>query len=144
MPNLDNLDNALKKVPDEDWELLFGFIPQIEANQHFGEIEAGKMHSSQGVLFPYWKAEKLVENFTNFVNGLDILPEFDWQSWIKGLEYLDGTTDDIETFKLSECCMLLTQIFRTNRFTEGYLIRRFEDKTMAEILKRMKSIIENR
>lgn len=129
-------------MENTDWNKLFDLIPEIEHTTYFGKTVFPEK-SQDGVMnAPYVNENQLVSRFRNIVAELGITPDFDWMAWEEGkdlLNYEDTNYSELDTETL---CKLLTVIIRADRFAEGYLVSKFRDGTVLNIVNGLKNIIK--
>ncbi|MFD2573642.1 DUF6508 domain-containing protein [Spirosoma soli] len=138
MIELEQLAEHLKSIKPNDWNKLFGLIPEIESTEKFGEVRGGNKLPDGSMTMPYWSSGEIVDKFFYAVNDLDIVPIYNWISWKAGKSLLDNKNTDYATLDIETLCRLLTIIIRADRFSDGYLVGMFENGVMLSIIKAMK------
>ncbi len=133
MVRLEDFEAHLKHISDEDWNVLFQFIPRIESADTFGVIK------QDSPLFLQVIPSKIVNQVMDHLKQMQLFPVFEWILWRDGRQLAYDTRANLSEIPLKELCMLLTVIFRLDRFNEGFLVSRFEDGTMLRILKEIRS-----
>ena len=139
---LKDLRKHLKTIKNEDWQLLFDTIPIIEQTEEFGKVEGGDLLENGSRTFPHWRSPAIVMKVYNLIGELDIAPIYNWTKWEKGSKILNSSNTVYKDLDIVTLCKLLTAIVRLDRFSDGYLISRFEDGTMLKILKALKYNID--
>ncbi|GAB3981430.1 hypothetical protein GCM10028806_50960 [Spirosoma terrae] len=138
MIQLDQLTEHLNRIEPNDWNKLFGLIPEIEATETFGEVRGGDTLPDGSIAMPYWSSAKIVDKFLHAVNDLDVVPVYNWTSWKEGKSLLDDNSTDYNTLPIETLCKLLTIIIRADRFSDGYLVGMFANGKMLKIIKAIK------
>ena len=77
----------------------------------------------------------LVGDFFRIVHELEIIPVFAWMKWKEGESLLKDPDADYAVLPAATLCKLLTVIFRTDRFSEGFLVSCFEEGIILRILR---------
>lgn len=135
MKELEGFEGHLDQIKEEEWKELFDLIPEIERTKNFGETVFPEK-SSQGVQsFPFVNQSQIVTRFVDVIRKLEITPVFDWMEWSEGKSMLEHKETDYHNLDTVTLCKLLTVILRADRFAEGYLVGRFNDGTLLDILK---------
>lgn len=134
----ENIIYHIKTLSKDDWERLFVLIPIIESTDNFiegGGIEEDEYDPNSFKITPVQSA-KVVRDFEKVVYDLKLVIDFDWGSWDEGREI--ASTGDYENLDTVTLLKLLTAFIRNNRFRDGALASRFEDKSIENILKELK------
>jgi len=129
MVQLDNFETYLESISKENWNKLFELIPKIEAADTYGIIE------QESPLFLKVKHCAIVDNVMSQLQSMDLFPLFEWILWKNGQKIINDYSFDLTLLSLKELCMLLTIIYRLDEFNEGFLVSKFEDGMMLNILK---------
>lgn len=142
MADLENISVHLKKLSKKDWEKLFALIPIIESTEHF--IEGGGLVESkkdpESFTITSIIESKVVYDFEHIMYEFDLVIPFNWSKWDRGREIVKkGNYVNLDTLTLLK---ILTAFIRNNRFCDGALAARFEDRTIEKILKELKKNIE--
>jgi len=122
-------------------EKLFALIPQIESIKEFskgGDIIEDKNDADCYTITPEFD-DPIVFLFLDIMEELDLIIPFDWPAWDEGKEIVEkGNFSNLDTVTLLKT---LTSFIRNNRFCDGLLAGRFEDRTIEKILKELKKNI---
>jgi hypothetical protein len=138
---LENISAHLKKLSADNWEKLFALIPRIESIKEFStggdSIEDTDDPGSYNITPEY--DDPIVFLFLDIMQELDLIIHFDWPSWDEGREIVKkGNYSNLDTVTLLK---IMTAFIRNNRFCDGALAARFEDRTIEKILKELKKNI---
>ncbi len=135
MSTLKELERHLASIPAEKWIKLFDLIPRMENATSLGKVRGGEPIDDQTFSTHYWEPSMIVGDFFRIVHELDIIPVFDWMNWKEGGALLKDPGTDYAALPAVTLCKLLTVIFRTERFSEGFLAFCFEEGVILRILK---------
>ncbi len=94
-----------------------------------GKDENGIFH------MPFWIENQVVSEFRELAHELQVIKDFDWQSWNEGREMLNNPSFDYNAVDLETKRRLITYLVRNDRFNEGTLISAFESGVVLKILK---------
>ena len=133
-----NIEKHLADISKADWRSLFDFIGQLQKQNGFGKWDEGSVMDGIG-LIPSMKPDEIVTRIYSRLHELRILVVFDWMKWDEGNAALSDKDFNFESFDLISLCKLLTVIERRDRFSEGFLVRKFEDGTVLKIFKAIKN-----
>ena len=138
---LKNLEQHLKTIPKDDWAKLFDLFPIIEKTEAFstgGDLVEDENDPDNCFITPINEA-KIVFDFIKIMEELDLIFGFDWSSWDYGSNIVEkGEYSNLDSVTLLK---ILNAFIRNNRFCEGALAGRFEDKSIETILKELKKNI---
>lgn len=129
MIELEHFEKYLNSITKEEWKGLFILIPEIESTDTFGIIE------QESPLFFKVKNTEIVDRVMLVLESMKLFPLFEWIAWKDGQKRINDPQVDLSQFTTKENCMLLTVIFRLDKFNEGFLVSKFEDGTMLRIIK---------
>lgn len=142
METVDAFENHLEKLSYKDWEKLFELIPQIESCEKFitgGGIVEDEDDPDSFIITPII-VTKIVLDFERIMDELELVIPFNWPSWDIGREIVKtGVYNNLDSITLLK---LLTAFIRNNRFCDGALAARFEDKSIEKILIELKKNID--
>lgn len=136
MVQLENFNTYLESISSSDWNQLFDLIPRIESADTFGIIE------QESPLFLKVIQRPIVDEVMSRLKSMDLFPFFEWIVWKEGQKIINDPSFDLNQLSLKELCMLLTIIYRLDEFNEGFLVSKFEDGTMLNILKTLELKME--
>jgi len=141
--NLKNISFTVKKLSKNDWNKLFALIPKIEKTKNF--IESGGIvkdpKDSESFMITPVIEKNIVWDLESVLNDLDLLIAFDWAKWEEGREIANKQKfENQDTITLLK---LISAFIRNNRFCDGALAARFEDRSIEKILKQIKKNREN-
>ncbi len=141
---IENISSHLKTLPENDWEKLFVLIPQIELIKEFskgGEIIEDTNDPDSYTITPEFD-DPIVFLFCDIMEELDLIIPFAWSTWDEGREIVGkGNYSNLDTITLLK---ILTSFIRNNRFCDGALAARFEDRSIEKILREIKKNIERK
>ena len=141
MIELKDFRNHIDKVPTVDWDTLFSIIPRIESSESFGEWETFEKDADGVTQFPFMNDSDLVLDFEDIMYKLKLVVVFDWGKWDEGKSIVEkGEYEKLDTITL---LMLLTTFIGANRFNEGYLVSKFEDGAVLDVLRELRKNIVN-
>ena len=133
----------IKKLSENDWGKLFALTPKIESTKEFvkgGEIIEDDNDPESFVITPIIE-DKVVWDFECIMYELDLVIDFNWPHWDDGREIVGkGNYSNLDTITLLK---ILTSFIRNNRFCDGALAERFEDRTIEKILRLIEDNIKN-
>jgi len=141
--NLETISSKIEKLSKDDWEKLFILIPKIENTKNF--IESGGIikdpnNPNRFMITPIIE-RSIVWDVEDVLDKLDLLVAFEWSKWNKGKEIIAKQSfENLDTITLLK---LISVFIRNNRFCDGVLAKRFEDKSIERILKQIKKNIKN-
>ena len=140
---LESIPTIINELSKSEWDRLFKLIPQIERTENFA-TKGGFAKDSENLknfkIMPsvenqiVWEVEKVLDE-------LNLLIIFDWADWGEGkriAEKQDYNNRDTVTL-----LKLISAFIRNNRFCDGVLAERFEDRSIEKILKQIKKNVEN-
>lgn len=139
---LNDIASHIKTLSENDWEKLFSLIPAIESTEKFvvgGGLIEDKNDSYSFIITPVHEA-KVVGDFGQIMYDLNLVIDFDWGSWDEGRILADN--ESFENLDSITLLKLLTAFIRNNRFRDGALASRFEDKSITKILVQLKKNIK--
>lgn len=143
MATIDDTLKQLNSLSKDDWAKLFNLIPKIEETDSFGKMAGGDEISPGTVEMPYWDWSDITQSFVKTAYELKLVLNFDWGEWPEGKAILQNKSQDFDSLDLVTLCKLITTIIRADRFNDGYLISRFENGTVLNIIKAIKRNREN-
>jgi hypothetical protein len=137
----------ISKVIDElslkDWERLFKLIPEMEKTKDF--IKGGGIiddpNDPEGFMITPIVEADIVQVFEKTLYDLSLIIDFNWPGWDEGRTIADD--QDFENKDTVTLLKLFTAFVRNNRFCDGVLAQKFEDRTIEKILKQIKKNIES-
>ncbi|GGB77418.1 hypothetical protein GCM10007424_16850 [Flavobacterium suaedae] len=144
MIELKDFSKHLNSIKYEKWQLLFDTIPVIEQTEEFGKVQGGDLLEDGSITFPYWSSAEIVDKVFDLISDLNIAPAYNWMKWKEGSRMLNSNTIVYKDLDIITLCKFLTILIRMDRFNEGYLISRFKDGTMLNIVKAIKYKVNNR
>lgn len=141
--NLKNISSHISRLSKDDWEKLYALIPEIEKTKNFiksGGLIEDPNDPNSFIITPVIE-KKIVWDLENILNELDLLIAFNWSNWDEGREI--ASNQDFENRDTITLLKLISAFIRNNRFCDGALAARFEDRSIEKILKQIKKNIEN-
>jgi hypothetical protein len=138
MANKSENNEKVRALTQVEWQLLFNLIPEIEATEHFAEIEEGKTLEDGTFELPYFQPVEIVGDLIDIVISLDLIPGWNWVDWEEGDDILSEVEPNYSKHKIITLCKLLIMIIRADEFDEGFLVENLEDGTVLNILKALK------
>ncbi len=138
----EDISGAIKKLSKEEWKKLFDLIPEIEKTEKFtkgGGVVKEPDNPDVYIINPVIE-KKIVWDFRNIMNELDLLIDFDWMDWDEGREI--ASNQDFEGRDTITLLKLISAFIRNDHFCEGALAARFEERSIEKILKQIKKNIE--
>ena len=142
--DIKNISSHLNKLSNRDWEKLFSLIPQIEETEKFikgGGLIEDVNDPNSFIITPIIEI-KIVHDFQKVLAKLGLIINFDWSGWDEGR--IIAKKMNFENLDTVTLLKLLTAFVRNNRFCDGALAARFEDRTIEKILKEVKKNIERK
>lgn len=121
----------------DDWSMLTSLVDRIRNHQgSFGERVPPRRIDENRMAMGYCVTGELVGEASKFLysHGF-VLAGFDWAHWGHGRTLLSGeNTSAISDLTAEETLGLITMIVRSDRFSEGALLRAFDSGTMPRLL----------
>ena len=133
----------LDGISQADWDSLFELLPEIKSTKIFGELIEPKKQENGSYTFPYWNSASIVDRTLDRIDDLDLTPNFDWMHWNEGVEILSTENFNYSTLDKITLCKLLTCIIRLERFCDGNIVHKFEDRTVEKILENLQVKLSN-
>jgi len=142
--DLKNISLTIKRISKKDWEKLFKLIPVIEKTKDF--VESGGIvddpNNPEGFMITPIIEKNIVWDLEKTLDKLNLLIAFNWGDWDEGREI--ASKQDFENKDTITLLKLISAFIRNNRFCDGALASRFEDRSIEKILKQIKKNIKNR
>jgi ADP-ribosyl-[dinitrogen reductase] hydrolase len=135
--NISDFEMNLAKIPAGDWNRFFALLPEIEKTIQFGEYIPDRRLDENTMHIPYWVQSDLVSEFVQTFYNIGLCVVFDW-GWQEGTDIMDQEDFDYSTLDSLTLCKLLTKIVRADRFSEGALIKYFENGIIPKIIRALK------
>lgn len=140
--DLNNISLTIKRISKKDWEKLFKLIPEIEKTKDF--VESGGIvddpSNPEGFMITPIIEKKIVWDLEKTLDKLNLLIAFNWADWDEGREI--ASKQDFENKDTITLLKLISAFIRNNRFCDGALAARFEDRSIEIILNEIKKNIE--
>lgn len=140
---LSDISEVIRNLKLKDWNKVFKLIPEIEKTDDF--IENGGIvndpNDPEGFMITPIVEKKIVWDLENTLDELNLLIDFDWPGWEEGRKI--ASNQDFENKDTVTLLKLISAFIRNNRFCEGALAEKFEDKSIEKILKQIKKNIES-
>jgi len=141
MIKLKDFRNHIDKVPTADWDILFGIIPRIEECDSFGELGSFEKDADGVAQFPVMNVSDVVSDFEDIMYKLTFVVDFDWGKWSEGKAIVEKreykNQDTITLVKI------LAAFIRQDRFNDGFLVGKFEDGAVLDILRELQNNLTN-
>ncbi|MCB1177951.1 MAG: hypothetical protein KDK36_10265 [Leptospiraceae bacterium] len=131
--------SRIESLNKGDFVRLLELIPQFQMNPDFGKMEKGD--ESTGNL-PFYAPSELVSEFLKIIEEMGIIIDFDWIKWNEGVEILKNPDYDFQSLNKVTLCKLITAIVKNDRFTEGYLLSKFNDGSLLKIIQTFETKFE--
>ena len=139
---LADINKVIDGLSLDDWNRLFYLIPEIEKTNDF--IKSGGLvddpDDPDGFIITPVTEKKIVWDVVGTLNDLNLLIDFNWPAWDEGRMLANNQNfvnkDTVTLLKL------ISAFIRNNRFCDGALAEKFEDRSMEKILKQIKKNIE--
>lgn len=142
---MDNDTNKLiEQITIEKWQAIFELIPTIEQTENFGEFIPNERISDNFSIYKGFESSRVVDEFVKRAYDNNLIVSFDWMQWDEGRKIIESETKDFSGFDKNTLCKLLIAHIRNDRFCDGWLISRFSDGTILNILKTLKKEIESK
>ncbi len=142
MTELEKFENHIEKLTMNDWKELFVLIPEIETSKEFiksGGIIEDKDDPDSFKITPIVET-KIVLDFEDIMYKHNLVIPFNWSKWDEGREIVSRVVySNLDTITLLK---ILIAFIRNNRFCDGALAERFEDRSIETILNEIKNNIE--
>ena len=140
--DLKNISLTIKRISKKDWKKLFKLIPEIEKTKDF--VESGGIvddpNNPEGFMITPIIEKKIVWDLEKTLDKLNLLIAFNWAYWDEGREI--ASKQDFENKDTITLLKLISAFIRNNRFCDGALAARFEDRSIEIILNEIKKNIE--
>jgi len=134
---LEEINSVIGKLTIKDWKKLFELIPKIKKTKDF--VKSGGIvedsNNPEGFMITPIIEKKIVWNLEKTLDELNLLIAFDWPKWDEGRKI--ASTQQYENIDTVTLLKLISAFIRNNRFCDGALAERFEDRSIEKILKQM-------
>jgi hypothetical protein len=141
--NLIEITEIVNKLSLNDWNKVFKLIPEIEKTKDF--VESGGIvddpNNPEGFMITPIIEKRIVWDLEKTLDELNLLIAFDWSNWDEGRKIANN--QDFENKDTITLLKLISAFIRNNRFCDGALAGKFEDKSIEKILKQIKKNIES-
>ena len=141
--DLKNISSTVENISKKNWDKLFKLIPEIEKTKGF--IQSGGIvedpNNPDGFMVTPIIEKKIVWDLERTLDELNLLIAFDWPNWDEGRKI--ASNQDFENKDTVTLLKLISAFIRNNRFCDGALAEKFEDKSIEKILKQIKKNIES-
>jgi len=131
-------NEKVRALKQDEWQLLFKLIPELEKTEVFAVYEEGRTLEDGTVELPYTETTEIVGDLIDAVITLDFVPGWNWVDWEEGDDILCEPEQNYSKLMIVTLCKLLTMIVRADEFDEGFLVSNLEDGTVLNILKALK------
>jgi hypothetical protein len=140
---MDNETNkSIDRITIEEWQAIFELIPTIEQTENFGEFIPPERISDNFSIYKGFESSRVVDEFVKRAYDNNIVVSFDWMQWEEGRKIIESETKDFSGLDKYTLCKLLIAHIRNDRFCDGWLISRFTDSTILNILKELRETIQ--
>ncbi len=140
---MDNdINNPIDKITIEEWQTIFELIPTIEETENFGEFIPLERISDNFSIYKGFETSRVVIEFEKRAYDNNLIVNFNWMEWEEGRKIVESETKDFSGLDKYTLCKLLTAHIRNDRFCDGWLISRFADGTILNILKELSEKIQ--
>lgn len=141
--DLKNISSTIENISKKNWDKLFKLIPDIEKTKDF--IQSGGIvddpNNPDGFMITPIIEKKIVWDLEKTLDELNLLIAFDWSNWDEGRKI--ASNQDFENKDTVTLLKLISAFIRNNRFCDGALAEKFENKSIEKILKQIKKNIES-
>lgn len=139
--NLTNISKVINELSLKEWDRVFRLIPEIEKTKCF--VKSGGIvddpNNPEGFMITPIIEEKIVWDLEKTLDELNLLIEFDWPNWDEGRKI--ASNQDFENKDTVSLLKLISAFIRNNRFCDGALAEKFENRSIEKILKQIKKNI---
>lgn len=135
-------NKLIDKITFEEWRTIFELIPIIEQTENFGEFIPIERISDNFLIYKGFESSKVVDEFVKRSYDNNLVVSFDWMQWDEGRKIIESKSKDFSGLDKYTLCKLLIAHIRNDRFCDGWLISRFTDGTILNILKGLREIIQ--
>jgi len=131
----DKFIEQISGISDTQWDALFAFIPVFESTKVFGGWTKTEQIGEGVFQISKCYYAQVVHDFIETVYAIDLILSFGRTEWRNGIKMLNTTDTDFDDLDPIALCKLMTIVVRNDRFTEGYMLRCFEEGIVLKILK---------
>ena len=139
--SLTDIPKVISELSLKDWERVFKLIPEIEKTKDF--IKSGGIvddpNNPEGFMITPIIEKKIVWDFVETLDELNLLIAFNWSEWDEGRKI--ASWQDFENKDTVTLLKLISAFIRNNRFCDGALAEKFNNKSIEKILKQIKKNI---
>lgn len=139
--SLTDISKVINELSLKDWERVFKLIPEIEKTKDF--IKSGGVvddpNNPEGFMITPIIEKKIVWDFVETLDELNLLIAFNWSKWDEGRKI--ASRQDFENQDTVTLLKLISAFIRNNRFCDGALAEKFNNKSIEKILKQIKKNI---
>ena len=135
----DKFIEQISGISDNQWDTLFAFIPVFESTTEFGGWTEPEQIGEGVFLIPKCFYTKEVRDFIETVYAIDLILSFGRMEWRDGIKMLNTANTNFDDLDPIELCKLMTIVVTNDRFTEGYMLRCFENGVVLKLLKSLES-----
>ena len=137
-----DINKLIDKITIEGWQSMFELIPMIERTENFGKFISSEKITDNYSIYKGFESSRLIDEFVERADKNNIIISFDWMDWEEGRKIIESETKDFSGVDKYTLCKLIIVHIRNDRFCDGWLISRFSDGTILNILKELKKIIQ--
>jgi len=139
--SLTDISKVINELSLKDWERVFKLIPEIEKTKDF--IKSGGVvddpNNPEGFMITPIIEKKIVWDFVETLDELNLLIAFNWSKWDEGRKI--ASRQGFENQDTVTLLKLISAFIRNNRFCDGALAEKFNNKSIEKILKQIKKNI---
>ncbi len=130
-------------LKEKNWIPLIGLIPSIEKSENFGKYSKPTKVDDNVFIYNGHTYSRIVNEFFHLVYSCGLIYDFDWMNWDLGKSILENKSNTtFKNYDLDTLNKLIITIVRNDKFCDGYLISKFSDGTILNILKSAESLIK--
>ena len=134
-------NTLIDKITIEEWQSMFELMPTIEQTDNFGELIPSEKITDNFSIYKGFESSRVIDEFVKRAYKNNLVVSFDWMQWEEGRKIIESETKDFSGLDKYALSKLIIAHIRNDRFCDGWLISRFSDGTIINILKVLKEII---
>lgn len=131
----ENYVEKISSLSQEEWKPLLDLIPVIENAETFRTKTEPERNEKDLIILGGYRQHLVIDQFLEKVYRIPIVIDFDWGNWDEGRTIANNPDFDYDTIDIPTKCKLITAFVRNDRFCEGALASKFENRTILHILK---------
>ncbi len=126
-----------KKINQDQWDSIFSILNQINCDVS----PQLKFYQVGQVIIDSSRDHELKSQIIEVIYTNELIYPFDWTNWKEGINFIESEQKTYEDKDVMFLIKLLTVHVRKDRFCEGWIDEKLNDKTIFQILNTIKNKI---